>query len=373
MKKRGLVFNRRYGKGGPRRRGVAVVMAAKDERETVGKTLDSLVRVFDPRDIYVVSDGSSDGTEVVARKYEANVIVNKRNIGKALSLRRGVEEGRLIKRYWAVMFIDADTEIDKDFLRVVEPYLRDKTVGVVVGQVKTKPVDNLYVSYRDFSYTVWQQLWKRISSRVNGVPIAPGTASIYKTRALKRLEFDRNLIIEDFDLTYQVHRKKLGRIVYLSEAVVYTQDPNNTRDYFRQMRRWNLGMWQSMLKHRVGVKMQAFELVVWGLLSQTLVHAVVLLLVPLYLLMKLVSTKGVLIIPWSVDRYFVRFIIVDLLIVAVSVLVVMVMKRRWNWWKWLPLFWLVEFVNVGAMIASWYLLIRAPRTSVWKSPRRWGG
>ena len=50
-------------------------------------------------------------------------------------------------------------------------------------------------------------------------------------------------------MTFEVHHKHLGRIAFHPGVQAYTQDPDNLRDYTRQMRRWCLGFWQTVRRH----------------------------------------------------------------------------------------------------------------------------
>ena len=91
------------------------------------------------------------------------------------------------------------------------------------------------------------------------------------------------LVIEDFNMTFEVHAKRLGRIAFRpGAAVAHTQDPDTLSDYARQMRRWTLGFWQTVRRHRV--RGDRF----WGALALYIVEVVVssvllVLAVPLFL------------------------------------------------------------------------------------------
>ena len=65
-------------------------MAARlHEAVGIGKTLRSIIGAgVLPSDVYVIDDGSSDGTGEIARSFDVNVVKNPRNIGKAYSLER---------------------------------------------------------------------------------------------------------------------------------------------------------------------------------------------------------------------------------------------------------------------------------------------
>ncbi len=63
------------------------MLPAKDEAVGIGKTLKSILQAgVLPADIYVIDDGSSDGTGEIARSFDVNVVRNPKNIGKAHSL-----------------------------------------------------------------------------------------------------------------------------------------------------------------------------------------------------------------------------------------------------------------------------------------------
>ncbi len=52
-------------------------------------------------------------------------------------------------------------------------------------------------------------------------------------------------------MTFEIHAKKLGRIEFHpSAAIAYTQDPDTFGEYVKQVRRWILGFWQTVRRHR---------------------------------------------------------------------------------------------------------------------------
>jgi cellulose synthase/poly-beta-1,6-N-acetylglucosamine synthase-like glycosyltransferase len=57
------------------------------------------------------------------------------------------------------------------------------------------------------------------------------------------------LVIEDFNMTFEVYQRQLGKVGFTLGAVAVTQDPDNFRDYIRQTRRWALGLWQTVRRH----------------------------------------------------------------------------------------------------------------------------
>jgi glycosyltransferase involved in cell wall biosynthesis len=68
---------------------LCVLILAKDERLGIGKTVQSVLDAgASARDIYVIDDGSSDGTGELAKSFGVSVLRNEKNISKAMSIRR---------------------------------------------------------------------------------------------------------------------------------------------------------------------------------------------------------------------------------------------------------------------------------------------
>ena len=85
-------------------------------------------------------------------------------------------------------------------------------------------------------------------------------------------------IVEDMDCTIQVHRKKLGRIIYQKRAIVSTQDPRTIRDYIKQMYRWHSGAWQVGLKYEMLTGLNKIDLEYKLLMGEGIVFATLFLL-----------------------------------------------------------------------------------------------
>ena len=105
--------------------------------------------------------------------------------------------------------------------------------------------------------------------------IIPGPSSCFRSDVLKQIDLESGSLTEDFDITMQIHRYKLGKIQFIPEAKVYTQDPLNTKDLYDQINRWYRGYFQVIKERRVPFGgsiadmyfshqfMQAISIVVW--------------------------------------------------------------------------------------------------------------
>ena len=239
---------------------VAVLIAARNEELVLAATLRSAAVQVPRSNIHVVSDGSTDGTADVARGEGVSVLELSPNRGKAGALAAGIEHFGLDTRYEVVMLLDADTRLAGNYMRTGLPLFNDPEVVAVAGRARTLPdpgrqrlVARILLAYRERLYTVVQLLMKygQASRPANVVSIVPGFASMYRARVLPHIDMTApGLLIEDFNMTFEVHAKQLGRIEFHpSAANAFTQDPNTIRDYTRQVRRWSLGFWQTVRRH----------------------------------------------------------------------------------------------------------------------------
>ncbi|MBO1755866.1 glycosyltransferase family 2 protein [Allobranchiibius sp. CTAmp26] len=272
---------------------VAILIAAHNEELVIGASLAALSRLIPLDNVYVMSDASSDRTVDICRDQGATVGETVTNIGKANALRYGIEHFGLLDAYQAVMILDADTQLDPCYFDVALPLLDDPRVAAVAGcahtrwQRKTGFVGSVLVAHRQRVYVLTQlllkygQTWRGVSA----THIVPGFASIYRTRVLRQIDINpEGLVIEDFNMTFELHAKKLGRIAFHPGARAYTQDPDQYLAYVRQTKRWALGLWQTVRRHRFRVS--AFNATLVLLLLELIVSSVLyLLFVPVLLLL----------------------------------------------------------------------------------------
>lgn len=241
--------------------GVAVLIPAHNEELVIGETIRSACAQVNAEQIFIASDGSSDGTAELARAAGANVLELSPNRGKAGAIVAAIEHFELIRRFDVVLLLDADTRLDRDYLASGLPAFDDPGVVAVAGRATTT-VDprpstrfgRLLLAYRERFYVVVQYLLKygQAARPANVVSIVPGFASMYRTSVLADIDIAApGLVIEDFNMTFELHAKRLGRIDFRpNAAVARTQDPDTLEDYVKQMRRWTLGFWQTVRRHR---------------------------------------------------------------------------------------------------------------------------
>jgi len=291
-----------------RRSDLAVLIAAHNEEPVITGSINSVTPLLGHDRVYVVSDASTDRTVDIARSTGVSVLALRRNRGKAGALCAGLRRFDLLDRYGAVMFLDADSAADTRYFDEALLMLAEPDVAAVAGYVRVVwepgnlPVmGRLILGHRNRLYTLTQvlqkygQTWRRASLCY----IIPGFASIYRAEALDQIDIDpRGLVIEDFNMTFEVHRKHLGRIALSPQAVAYSQDPHTLGDYVSQVRRWNLGFWQTVRRH--GVWFGWFWVAMGLFIIEMITSSVLFLMVPwIVLLLALPGLTGDAVLQWQ--------------------------------------------------------------------------
>ena len=115
--------------------GVSIVIAAYNEGSTLGDRIENLRSLDYPparRQIVVVSDGSTDNTPEVIRRFSRSVdFVTVPRGGKALALNAGVAAAK----FDILVFADARQVFAADALRQLVAPLADPAVGAVSGEL----------------------------------------------------------------------------------------------------------------------------------------------------------------------------------------------------------------------------------------------
>jgi len=234
------------------KRKICLIIAAYNEELVLEHTIESAVRAgVDRRDIYVVDDCSADMTAHIAYhsvgKY--NLLTVGRS-GKGLALSTIATSLKLTKRYEWIHIADADGEFDEHYFQELYQNL-DPRYAAATGYIASLP--GSYISnYRALEYTLGMDLVRRFQSFANLITIIPGPTSIFRADVFEKVDFRTKSLCEDYDVTLQIHRYNLGTIKFIDTAIARTQDPQNLKDYIRQVTRWNRGGMQLFLKYKLG-------------------------------------------------------------------------------------------------------------------------
>ena len=284
---------------------VAVLIPAHNEEATLAACIDAVSKIVRPCNIFVGSDASTDRTVEIARSRGCQVADIRPSRGKARVLKYLIDKFEICRRYKAVMLLDADSEPDPSYLARALPLFDDGSVVAIAGHVLTRWETHavprwsmFFVAYRVRLYRLLQaltrygQTWKR----TNVAYIVPGFASMYRTSVLPKIDIAApGLIIEDFNMTFELHRLQLGRIAYHPDIRCVSRDPLSLRDYVKQVKRWNLGFWQTV--RRNGIWLSAFWLSLAIFLVELLLVSLFFVLLPIQIGLGLIFGQPM----WSIS------------------------------------------------------------------------
>ncbi|PPG00990.1 glycosyl transferase [Pseudoclavibacter sp. RFBI5] len=367
-----------------RPRDVAILIAAHDEERGIQRTVRSAGQHVPRSNVFVASDGSHDSTAAIARAEGANVVDISPNRGKAGALEHAIRWFRLADRFEVVMLLDADTVLGPDYLDSALPLFADERVVAVAGTARTalfpgptSRLGDLLITHRDRMYVVMQYLLKfgQAASFANAVMIVPGFASLYRTRILAELDIAApGLVIEDFNMTFEVHAKRLGRIAFDPRvATAYTQDPDTLRSYIAQVRRWNLGFWQTLRRHS---RMQPrFGTLAAASVVEITISSLLIALAPLLVLASFtVGLPEVVACP-SLEEAAARFPALLLLAAFFAAdlaltLVALCISRRLAFLRWAPLLPVLRWLDALLCLQAALLSLRRSGDGRWRSPVR---
>jgi len=240
---------------------IAVLIPAHNEEAVIDGCLRCATREVGQEHVYLVSDNSTDRTASWGRDWTRNVLEVKRG-GKAQAVRAGVKHFALCERYDAVLVVDADSLLLPGVLDHYRDHFAPETAAVIGRPKVLSDQRGLIAAWRRHQYfwlnTVYLQ---GAAAYGGGFPVTPGFCTAYATRALERFEHDAMAPTEDIDYCWQVHRRRLGSIVYAPGAVVETAVPVGLRDYLKQILRWHRGWHYATRKHRLLLGFQPVDFV----------------------------------------------------------------------------------------------------------------
>jgi len=231
---------------------ISVVIAAYNEEKLITETLRTLFATdyTGEIEVVVIDDGSTDQTaaelERVARNESRIRLFQQENRGKARALQRGLAAAHNA----IVVFLDADTQCQRDTLpRLLEPFA-DERIGAVSGHAKVGNLRTFIARCQALEYTCGFNLDRRAYNRWQCITVVPGAISAVRKEAINEAGgLSLETLAEDTDLTLSLHRHR-QRIVYVPDAIAWTEAPETVPALARQRSRWAYGTLQCLWKHR---------------------------------------------------------------------------------------------------------------------------
>lgn len=231
---------------------ITILIAAYNEENNIVDTLESIKKQeYDGVvEVIVCNDGSTDKTSELVKDFirknnngigfDFKIIDIEKNVGKSQALNNG-----LIKSvYDIIITVDADTTLHSNSLKSIVTTLenRDKNTVAVAGTILVNNANkNLMTKIQYWDYLLGISSVKQAQSAYNGTLVAQGAFSAYKKKNILEIGGWPNCVGEDIVLTWNLLKR--GYDVYHdTNSIVYTNVPENYKQFFKQRKRWSRGL-----------------------------------------------------------------------------------------------------------------------------------
>lgn len=260
---------------------ISVLIPAYNEELVLKQCLDSWFRLdYTDKEAIFINDGSTDATlhvlqemldlEVTTRdsavplntrgikniylskKYPDILVVDQYNGGKSAALNTGIA----IATGEIVITLDADSILEKNSLnKINEAFVDPKVIAgggmVHVGQLINKQglikySKNWIIKYQTSGYLSSFYVRKVTQAKLNVLNVVSGAFGAFRRDVLQHIGGYRDTLGEDMEITFRLqkymHKRNMGeKMIFIPEAVCYTEVPENFASLMHQRIRWQKG------------------------------------------------------------------------------------------------------------------------------------
>ncbi|OGM31626.1 hypothetical protein A2803_00510 [Candidatus Woesebacteria bacterium RIFCSPHIGHO2_01_FULL_44_21] len=237
---------------------ISVIIPARNEEVGVVSTIKSVLSSqYNNLEVVVVDDGSIDNTFKVIDEFNKTqgneyltkdkslLYFSKPNGGKGSALNYGIQHSNGD----VVVTMDADTVFEKNALFRVARFFVDERVDAAVGNVKVANSKSIIGIIQQIEYTIGFY-FKRVHSIFNSEYIIGGAFGVFRRDIFEKYGyFDESNKTEDIELSTRLQTKGC-RIVFIEDAIAYTEGPATIKDLAKQRLRWKKGRLDTFIKHK---------------------------------------------------------------------------------------------------------------------------
>ncbi len=224
---------------------VTLLVAAYNEEDVIARKILNSLALDYPREkleILVVTDGCTDETDAVIRRYEdqgVRLLSRSQRQGKVNALNAAIP----LAKGEIVVCSDANAFFDPQNLKLLVRHFGDPRVALVAGEKRIRD-DGKAVSAGEGLYWRYESFLKRLDSSVSTALGATG--EIFAIRRDRFEPLPPDAVIEDFVLSMRYVMQGL-RVVYEPAAVSWEDASPSFGEEFKRKVRIIAGGWQSVV------------------------------------------------------------------------------------------------------------------------------
>lgn len=275
---------------------ISIIVPAYNEEKTIVDNIKSLLALnYFEYEIIIINDGSKDSTKEKIIKefdlkkvnqpvkqslttqkilgvyrssqYENLIFVDKLNGGKADALNAGIN----VSKFPIFASIDADSILENDALIKLTMLFVENPETIAVGGivriangsiindgtlVKMNIPKSKIALFQIIEYFRAFLTGRTSLSKLDAILIISGAFGAFSKKAVIECGgYKVNIIGEDMDIIVRLHKtmkdqKRKYKIQFLADPICWTQAPESFKDLRTQRRRWQIGLFDTLLNYR---------------------------------------------------------------------------------------------------------------------------
>lgn len=246
----------------------SILIPCYNEELLIEYSINNMINLnYKNYEVIYINDGSSDDTmeklnEALKLKkfyyksryiyqssaYKNFYVINNSNMGKGESLNVGIK----FASSPLIVTLDADSSLHKDALKYMNRAFIDKdivaaggAIHIIQGYEKKQDLNiKRITTLQILDYIKGFYIYKISLHKQNATAIISGAFGAFRKDILMQVGGYRKTLGEDIDITLKIQfmiKNTDKKILYMPEALCYTQCPENWKDLFKQRLRWQKG------------------------------------------------------------------------------------------------------------------------------------
>lgn len=259
-----MIRNKRVKKGNYEPR-VSILIAAYNEEDCIENTIKNKLELDYPKEkleIIVISDGSTDKTEEIVKRYTSKGVQLHRQdprAGKTSALNMAVPEAK----GEIIVFSDANSIYAADALNELIQNFRDANVGYVTGKMMYANPDGATIGDGCTAYMKYENLLRNFETKLGSIVGVDGGIDAVRKSLYQPMNPDQ---LPDFVLPLKIVEQGY-RVIYEPRAILREASLKSSKDEYRMRVRVSLrSLWAlSDMRHLLSFK--RYKLFAWQLWS----------------------------------------------------------------------------------------------------------
>ncbi len=355
---------------------VSIMIPAWNEEVGIIATIESLLKSsYRNTELVIVNDGSTDNSDTIIKRFIARyrgdidiVYHYQENGGKGSALNTAIS----LSHGDILISIDADCAVTPHTIDRFVRYFADPKVMAAVGNVKIGNTGSVIgvIQYLEFLFSFY---FKKADSLFNAIYIIGGAAGAFRREVFEQIGgYSVGNITEDIELSMRIQDAGM-KIIYASDAIVYTEGASDLAGLRKQRLRWKRGRFQTFQNFRhlfFSTNSKHQKVLTCCVLPLAMIGDLQLFLEPLFLIFLYIYS-------FLTKDYssFISGIIVVTTMFFIQVLFDDRKNRSWSFYVLFPigwmLFYLTTIVEYSALVKSSWMYLRRQEVT-WQRWKRKG-